>query len=227
MPEGQGHVHRDVAPALERLVGIVDALRTQCGWTARLTPQSLAPYLVEEAAEVSETVRQGDLGAKLASELGDVLFQLLLHARLGEERGDLDLVDVIDALTQKLLRRNTHVFAPDGSVLANPDHDPAAAERAWQQAKARERADRGDPATAHEADPLHGLPRSLPSLVLAQKALSRAATATQAPAGAAPQGAGDDDAASIGADLLAVVERARAAGVDADAALRDALETRL
>jgi XTP/dITP diphosphohydrolase len=213
-------------------MGVVDALRSECGWTARLTPESLAPYLVEEAAEVSETVREGDLGAPLASELGDILFQILLHARLGEERDDLDLVDVIDALTQKLLRRNTHVFDADGNVLEHPDHDPKAAEEAWQRAKAEERAARVDSQDAADRDPLHGLPRSLPALTLAQKALSRAAAQVpQAPAGPPASGRGDDTASdtadTIGADLLAVVARARVAGVNAESALKDALERSL
>ncbi|MGO3152557.1 MAG: MazG nucleotide pyrophosphohydrolase domain-containing protein [Galactobacter sp.] len=245
MPEQQAR--RDPAAALQRLIDIVDALRTECGWTARLTPESLAPYLVEEAAEVSETVRHGDLGAHLASELGDVLFQILLHARLGEERGDLDLTDVIQALTDKLLRRNTHVFAPDGSVLDHPDHDPEAAERAWQQAKAQERAARGEDASSQAADPLRGLPRSLPALVLAQKALSRAAALSQrtmpddavpgrgAAGASAPstgvteherehEASGTDDQDVIGNELLSLVQRARTAGVDAESALRNALE---
>lgn len=220
MPEQPAH--RDPSEALNRLITIVDALRAECGWTAKLTPESLAPYLVEEAAEVSETVRRGELGQPLASELGDILFQLMLHSRLGEERGDLDLVDVIQAITDKLLRRNTHVFAADGSVLEHPDHDPVAAERAWAQAKLKERTARGT--APADADPLRGLPRSLPALLLAQKALSRAES------GHTPSGidaASPDTAERIGDDLLVLVGRARAAGVDAESALRNALERAL
>lgn len=219
MPEAAQTRHRDPGPALQRLVDIVDALRTHCGWTARLTPQTLTPYLVEEAAEVAETVRAGETGQELASELGDVLFQLLLHARLGEERGELDLVDVIDALSAKLLRRNTHVFAADGSVLEDPDPDPAAAERAWQEAKRHERAERGeDPA---EQDPLRGLPAGLDSLALAQKALGRAGT------GLPDVAASGTDEESIGDRLLGLVAEARAGGVDAEASLRRALRRHL
>jgi XTP/dITP diphosphohydrolase len=223
----------DPHAALDRLVGVVDALRENCGWTARLTPERLAPYLVEEAAEVSETVAAGQLGSPLASELGDILFQILLHARLGEERGELTLTDVIEALESKLLRRNTHVFAADGSVLAEPDRDPDAAERAWQRAKAAERAARGE-APAGDPDPLQGLPASLSALSLAQKALGRAAGRTEvcaeplpgAEPGHAASGA-EESAAAIGDAILAQVHRARSAGVDADRALRDALTRHL
>ncbi|WP_394163245.1 MazG nucleotide pyrophosphohydrolase domain-containing protein [Galactobacter valiniphilus] len=234
------HPRTDPHAALDRLVGVVDALRENCGWTARLTPERLAPYLLEEAAEVSETVAAGQLGSPLASELGDVLFQILLHARLGEERGELTLTDVIEALESKLLRRNTHVFAADGSVLEEPDRDPDAAERAWQAAKTAERTARGDD-PARGADPLRGLPASLSSLTLAQKALGRAEGSLTAFGGGnagqgsgaavpgdAPSGTRDapqhpDAARGIGDALLALVHEARVHGVDADRALRDAL----
>lgn len=231
--------------ALERAVAITDALREHCGWTARLTPESLTPYLVEEAAEVSETVGQGRLGAPLASELGDVLFQLLLHSRLAQERGDFTFADVADALSAKLLRRNTHVFDEQGKVLEHPDSSPDAAVAAWNAAKAKERALRGDAPV--EADPLRGLPASLPALVLAHKALDRvdaasgaAGHAASGTAGHAASGIekagrppGSDDAGpgsaepdaerALGEELLALVARARAQGVDAERALRSAL----
>ena len=213
---------RTDAQALARAASITAALREHCGWTARLTPQLLAPYLIEEAAEVSETVHQERLGAALASELGDVLFQILLHSQLGSERGDFALADVADALSDKLLRRNTHIFDANGELLEHPNGDPAAAERAWQAAKAAEREARGEPDDA--ADPLRGLPASLPALVLAQKALSRAGVgpSTQPEQEHAEPGTGDS-AEEIGDALLVQVHRARAAGVDAERALRDAL----
>lgn len=237
---------RTDAQALARAQWIVDALREHCGWTAQLTPDTLAPYLVEEAAEVSETIERGELGEPLAAELGDVLFQLLLHARLGAERGDLSLAAIADALSEKLLRRNTHVFSPGGELLEHPDHDPAAAVRAWQAAKAAERAQRGAP-----DDALHGLPRSLSALALAQKALARRAARTgEGPAdpGHAASGTGADArsdvpheraasahhvapdspaATRLGDDLLHLVRRASAQGVDAERALRDALRREL
>lgn len=217
------------AQALERAVTIIDALREHCGWTASLSPQTLAPYLVEEAAEVAEAVRQGRLGAPLASELGDVLFQILLHSRLAQERGDFSFADVADALSSKLLRRNTHVFGPDGRVVEHPDSDPDAAIRAWQAAKAAERAARGEQPV--EADPLRGLPASLPALILAHKALDRAAASSgetgPAPSretGPAPSGHSAADAEErLGEELLALVAKARAAGVDPERALRSAL----
>lgn len=231
--------------ALERAVAITDALREHCGWTARLTPESLTPYLVEEAAEVSETVGQGRLGAPLASELGDVLFQLLLHSRLAQERGDFTFADVADALSAKLLRRNTHVFDEQGQVLEHPDSSPDAAVAAWNAAKAKERALRGDAPV--EADPLRGLPASLPALVLAHKALDRVDAASGAaghaasgtaghaasgiekagrppgPDDAEPGSAEPDAERALGEELLALVARARAQGVDAERALRSAL----
>lgn len=223
---------RDVA-ALARAQRIVDQLREHCGWTAALTPDKLTGYLVEEAHEVQETVRTGALGEELASELGDVLFQLLLHARLGEERGDFALADAADALSEKLLRRNTHVFAADGSVLEHPDADPEAAERAWHEAKLRERKVRAAAGpgggSQDSGDPFAGLPRSMPALALAQKVVARrrrdglAAGSAREPGGERIGGDGDATRAEVGAALLGLVERANAAGIDAEEALRAAL----
>ncbi len=81
-----------------------------------LTHESLVEYLLEEAYEVAETIETGGGDAELKAELGDVLLQVVLHARLAEERGAFDLDDVARGLTAKMVRRNPHVFRPDGSL---------------------------------------------------------------------------------------------------------------
>ncbi|MCG7304405.1 hypothetical protein MHJ63_03810 [Pseudoglutamicibacter albus] len=128
-----------VTAALERARGIVRLLRSECGWTSALTPQKLAPYLIEEAHEVHDAVASEAPDADLVSELGDVLFQILLHAELGRERGAFDLDDIADALSEKLLRRNTHLFNADGSMRSDPQRSAEAAEAAWAEAKRKEK----------------------------------------------------------------------------------------
>src|SRR5260370_31278791 len=98
--------------ALSRLVAIVDRLRTECPWDAKQTHESLAPYLVEETYEALEALEQSDPGA-LREELGDVLLQVLLHARIAADRADgtgYTIDDVADGIAAKLVRRHPHVF---------------------------------------------------------------------------------------------------------------------
>lgn len=128
-----------VTAALERVRCIVRLLRSECGWTSALTPQKLTPYLIEEAQEVHDAVAADAPDADLVAELGDVLFQILLHAEMGRERGAFDLDDIADALSAKLLRRNTHLFTPEGSLRPDPQHSAEAAEAAWAEAKKREK----------------------------------------------------------------------------------------
>lgn len=130
-----------------RLVEVVSLLRQHCPWTAAQTHASLTPYALEEAQEVAEAVESLDAGAgtgsQLAGELGDLLLQVLLHAEIGSESSDpsqrLTLDDVLDALTDKLVRRSPHVFAPDGSLRV-VDMSTEDIERQWDEIKARERA---------------------------------------------------------------------------------------
>ena len=103
-----------------------------------LTHESLVEYLLEEAYEVAETIETAGGDAELKAELGDVLLQVVLHARLAEERGAFDLDDVARGLTAKMVRRNPHVFRPDGSLQ---ESFPATVEeivRTWDAVKRSE-----------------------------------------------------------------------------------------
>ncbi|MCC9195530.1 MazG nucleotide pyrophosphohydrolase domain-containing protein [Arthrobacter sp. zg-Y820] len=201
---------------------VIAVLRERCPWTAALTHESLLEYLIEEAYEVAEAVETGHTGPEdaqeLAGELGDVLFQVLLHARLQEESGHFGIGDVVDSLTAKMIRRNPHVFAPDGSVRESTTDDPAEIERAWDDVKKQEKPGR--------TSPFDGIPAGLPALLLAAKAQDRARRAG-IPVPAAdpanrplPPWHGEEE---LGDHLFAVVRQAQAQGLDAEAALRSAV----
>ena len=200
-------------------MGTIAALREHCPWMGALTHESLVEYLLEEAYEVAETIETAGGDAELQSELGDVLLQVVLHARLAEERGAFDLDDVARGLTAKMIRRNPHVFRPDGSLQ---DSFPATVEEIvlkWDAVKKAEKPDRG-----HVFD---GVPAALPALARAQKLLDRAERANPAPA--AGQTAADSAAhvpateEELGDMLFGIVADARAAGLDAERALRGTL----
>lgn len=212
----------DLGRRFTRLAGIIAVLRERCPWTAALTHESLLEYLVEEAYEVVEAVEAGHTGPQdareLAGELGDVLFQVLLHARLQEESGHFGIGDVVDSLTAKMIRRNPHVFAPDGSVRTEITDDPAEIERAWDEVKKREKPGR--------SSPFDGIPAGLPALLLAAKTLDRARRAGREVWPAAPGAAPErvwQDSDELGDHLFDVVRQAQAQGLDAEAALRAAV----
>ncbi|WP_258060480.1 MULTISPECIES: MazG nucleotide pyrophosphohydrolase domain-containing protein [unclassified Arthrobacter] len=212
----------DLGRRFTRLAGIIAVLRERCPWTAALTHESLLEYLVEEAYEVVEAVEAGHTGpqdaGELAGELGDVLFQVLLHARLQEESGHFGIGDVVDSLTAKMIRRNPHVFAPDGSVRTETTDDPGEIERAWDEVKKQEKPGR--------TSPFDGIPAGLPALLLAAKTLDRARRAGREVPPAAPDTAPDRiwrDSEELGDHLFDVVRQAQAQGLDAEAALRAAV----
>ena len=185
--------------ALLELVEVMDRLRRECAWTSEQTHESLARYVLEEAHEVIEALDAGDPD-QLRDELGDLLMQVVFHARIGAERTDdarFDVDDVARGIADKLRRRNPHVFG-DGTART-----PAEIDAAWQAVKAQEKRDRGGRASVHD-----GIPASLPALAYADKVLKR--LGDPAPV------SGDD----LGTRLLALVAEARAAGVDAEEALR-------
>ncbi|WP_237704669.1 MazG nucleotide pyrophosphohydrolase domain-containing protein [Nesterenkonia sp. F] len=126
--------------ALLRLRQVVDALRRHCLWTRRLTHENLVEYLVEESYETLEEIESGRVDESLRRELGDVLFQVVLHARLAEERGSFDLDGVAEAITAKLVRRSPHVFTPEGRLAVDEHADLASIQRAWARIKAEEKA---------------------------------------------------------------------------------------
>ncbi|CAH0167988.1 Nucleoside triphosphate pyrophosphohydrolase [Arthrobacter sp. Bi26] len=201
--------------AVGALVDCISELRAHCPWMGALTHESLVEYLLEEAYEVAETIETAGGDAELKSELGDVLLQVVLHARLAEERGAFDLDDVARALMAKMIRRNPHVFRPDGSLQ---DSFPATVEEIvlkWDAVKKAEKPEHG-----HVFD---GVPAALPALARAQKLLDRAERANLA---ADTGGAAVEIPATeteLGDLLFGIVAGARAGGLDAERALRGAL----
>ena len=203
------------------LVSVMDTLRRMCPWDARQTHESLAPYLIEESYEALDALESGDRAA-LREELGDVLLQVMFHARVAAERTDgtgFTVDDVADGIVTKLIRRHPHVF---GDVTVSGADDVT---RNWDAIKAAERATGDGPASA-----LDGVPLGQPALALAAQ-LQRRAERAGAPAElAAPEMSTPDMAtraeggagARLGTELFELVARARAAGLDPELELRAA-----
>lgn len=194
---------------------MIAALREHCPWMGALTHESLVEYLLEESFEVAETIETGADDAELQGELGDVLLQVVLHARLAEERGSFAFDDVARGLSAKMVRRNPHVFRPDGSLQ---ESFPATVEeivQKWDAVKRTERPER--------KDPFEGIPHALPALAKAQKALDRAERSgfRQAQSPEPPEAFETEE--ELGELLLAVVGSARSKGFDAERALRGAV----
>lgn len=181
-------------------VAVMDTLRSPggCPWDAKQTHSSLAPYLVEEAFEVTEAIAEAD-NAHLQEELGDVLLQVLFHARVASERaGDgFDIDGVAATLVEKLIRRHPHVFSDAEAA------DPDAVEAQWAAIKAQEKPERD------VNDPLAGIPAGMPPLERAVKVVSRLTKAGRTDLVLA---ATEDD--SVGAALLDLVVQAQGLGVD-------------
>lgn len=193
---------REAADPLRELVAVMDRLRSPggCPWDAAQTHTSLLPYLLEESHELAEAV-EGDDRAGMREELGDVLLQVVFHARIATEHPDdpFDVDDVARDLVAKLVRRHPHVFA-DAEVASM-----GALHTQWDRIKRAEK---------DRSSALDGVPGSLPALARAQKIASRAARAgLDAPVP-------PDD--GLGARLLELVREAHAQGVDAEGALRRA-----
>jgi XTP/dITP diphosphohydrolase len=196
------------------LVSIMDTLRVSCPWDREQTHASLLRYLLEEAYEAAETIEAGDM-AGLREEIGDVMFQAFFHARIAAERpasgGGFTIDDVADTLAAKLTRRHPHVF---GSVSVSSAADVNAN---WEEIKKAERAAKaalsGDSSGA-EVTPsvLDGVPFGQPALSLAAQLQRRAQRAGIT----VPTDGGD----SIGDALMALVARAREAGLDPELELR-------
>ncbi|MCC6949043.1 MAG: nucleoside triphosphate pyrophosphohydrolase [Bradyrhizobiaceae bacterium] len=216
---------------INRLIEIMARLRTPgsgCPWDLEQSFETIAPYTIEEAFEVADAIARGDLDRGLVDELGDLLLQVIFHARMAEEEKRFDFGDVVLAITEKLLRRHPHVFGDAGK------HTPDQVKDLWQRIKAQERAARGD---EPERRTLDGVPVALPALMRAQKLQEKAgkvgfdwANARDVLAKIAEEAReiepvlDDPKAASeeIGDLLFAAVNLARHAGVDAESALRSA-----
>jgi XTP/dITP diphosphohydrolase len=214
--------------ALLRLVAVMDRLRTSCPWDARQTHESLAPHLLEESYEALDALESGDLAA-LQDELGDVLLQVVFHARIAAERTDASgftIDDVAEGIVAKLIRRHPHVF---GDVtVSGPDEVKAN----WDAIKAAERAEAGE----LEASMLDSVPFTQPALALTAQLQRRAERAgvpaeladlhhgAQA-AAAQPAEPGAAAVSDTGAELFALVAKAREAGLDPELELRAAART--
>jgi XTP/dITP diphosphohydrolase len=192
------------------LVEVMDTLRSPdgCPWDGQQTHESLVKYLLEEAYEAAEAIEDGDEQA-LREELGDVLLQVVFHARIAAERPDgWTIDDVVAGIVDKLVRRHPHVF---GSAVAATAGD---VEANWERLKAAEKG---------RTSALDGVPLAQPALALASALLGRTAKAgLNVPVNAAVEEPPAVDEDSVGQLLLAVVALARAAGVDPEAALRSA-----
>jgi XTP/dITP diphosphohydrolase len=195
-------------PRLDELIATLERLRAPggCAWDRDQTHASLVQYLVEESAELVEAIESGD-DAELVEELGDVLYQVLFHADIAAEAGRFTLDDVAEHMTHKMRGRHPHVF---GDVVAET---PDAVVATWEAVKAVEK--------AHRTSVLEGIPAGMPGLALAAKALGRAEK-VGVTVESAPVPATEDE---LGAQLLAIVAGSRAAGLDAERALRGALRS--
>lgn len=155
---------------IQRLLAIMARLRDPqggCPWDLKQTFATIAPYTVEEAYEVADAIDRGDLD-DLKDELGDLLFQVVFHARMAEEQGAFDFRDVVAAISDKMERRHPHVFA--GMSIADSD----ALNAMWDAEKKKERlAKHGD---AADASALAGVARGLPEWQRAVKLQKKAAT---------------------------------------------------
>ncbi len=164
---------------IERLIEIMAALRTPgtgCPWDLEQDFASIAPYTIEEAHEVADAIARGDL-VDLKDELGDLLLQVVFHARMAQEQGSFAFPDVVEAITTKLIRRHPHVFG-DARDLS-----PAEVKALWGQIKAQEKADKararaeaGLPEPAEAKGVLAGVPTTLPALTRARKLQAKAST---------------------------------------------------
>ena len=151
---------------IDRLIAIMARLRDPaggCPWDREQDFASIAPYTIEEAYEVADAIARADLAA-LKDELGDLLLQVVFHARMAEEAGYFGFADVADAISDKMVRRHPHVFG-DAEIAS-----VAAQNEAWEAHKAAERAAKGGPQSV-----LDGVALALPALLRAGKISRRAA----------------------------------------------------
>jgi ATP diphosphatase len=158
---------------IDRLLEIMAALRTPgtgCPWDLEQDFSTIAPYTLEEAYEVADAISRGDLG-DLRDELGDLLLQVVFHARMAQEQGAFDFGGVVEAITAKLLRRHPHVFGEARGL------SPKEVEGLWDRIKAEEKAERaarmGQDGNRQESA-LAGVPAAMPALTRALKLQDKA-----------------------------------------------------
>ena len=194
--------------ALLDAVAVMDRLRSPggCPWDAEQTHQSLLPYLVEECYELYQAVEDGDPAA-VREELGDVLLQVLFHARLAAETDPaFDVDDVADDLVVKLVGRHPHVFPPSGGDTVERVDTADRQQHRWEELKRAEK---------RRESSVDGVPVGQPAVALAAKLTSRTARAGL-PVELLPDGSG------VGEQLFAAAAAAKLAGIDPEAELRSA-----
>ncbi|MGO9774516.1 MAG: nucleoside triphosphate pyrophosphohydrolase, partial [Roseiarcus sp.] len=161
---------------IQRLIDIMAALRapgTGCPWDLEQTFATIVPYTLEEAYEVADAIERGDF-ADLRDELGDLLLQVVFHARMAEEAGHFDFGDVVVAITTTLIRRHPHVFA------YGRDLSPEDVKALWGRIKAEEKRERAEARAGQGAQPesrasaLSGVPIAMPALTRALKLQEKA-----------------------------------------------------
>lgn len=222
---------------IDVLLAIMAALRdpkTGCAWDHKQTFETIAPYTIEEAFEVAEAIARRDLD-DLRDELGDLLLQVVFHARMAQEIGAFGFGDVVWAITDKLVRRHPHVFGKDAGRRS-----PAEVAGLWESIKAQEkkaRALRRGENAQRAASVLAGVPAGLPALPRALKLQEKAAAVgfdwgepgpvvakireeADEIAQAAATGNHEEVAGEVGDLLFAVINLARHLGVDPESALR-------
>jgi len=223
LPPGSAH------HSFDDLVEIMARLRSGCPWDREQTHATLVPYLIEETYEVVEAIEQND-GAALCDELGDLLLQIVFHAQIGTETGAFTVADVVDALSNKMIRRHPHVFAD--AVIEDVD----AQWKSWEQLKPKEKAGQA------RASRLDGIPKHLGALQRGQRMQEKAARVgfdwpnvsgvldklheelTEL-AEARREKQGDARVREeLGDVFFTLVNLSRALGVDAEGAVRDANE---
>ena len=221
---------------IQRLLDIMAALRTPdtgCGWDLAQTFETIAPYTIEEAYEVADAIARGDF-ADLRDELGDLLLQVVFHARMAEEKGAFDFGGVVAAVTQKMIRRHPHVF---GDARDLPAHE---VEAQWARIKAQEKAAKtaaaGEGGERAAIGLLDDIPLALPGLSRAVKLQQKASSVgfdwndirvvldkireeTAEIEAALDSGEADAIEDEIGDLLFAAANVARHAGVDPEAAV--------
>jgi ATP diphosphatase len=223
---------------ISRLLEIMAALRTPgtgCPWDLEQDFASIAPYTIEEAYEVVDAIARGDLD-DLKDELGDLLLQVVFHARMAEEQQAFSFGDVVEAISRKMIRRHPHVFA-DSDGRLTPGH----VKEAWDRIKAEEKAERAARRPAEEqvahTSLLSGVKAGQPALIRAMELQRKASTVgfdwndpravldkirEEADEIEAALDIGDKQelAAETGDLLFALVNLARHVGADPEAALR-------
>ncbi|MBU74699.1 MAG: nucleoside triphosphate pyrophosphohydrolase [Rhodospirillaceae bacterium] len=164
IPTSKDPVDHKTLKELERLIRIMRKLRDPqhgCPWDVKQTLQSIAPYTIEEAYEVADAIARGD-DDDIRDELGDLLLQVIFHARMAEESGGFALADVAKSINDKMVARHPHVFGSEKSVSIEQQN------RRWEDIKAVERARRGQTGTLD--DVAAGLPPMLRALKLQRRA---------------------------------------------------------